>query len=242
MKSFNSILTAIFFSLTATGAAFDLPGMTRIPGDAILPAVTLPGAPGSEVPGSAEAAAEKKLEALRAEAAADPDRFVDERTPAEVGLVFGLPANDEAETFGFAGSRYLISNALAQSATVQVRVDLGTQRLTVTGPEVSKVFKISSGLAPEHGTPGSGKCFAPDFIETMHYSSLYNKAPMPNSIFFNGNIALHGTEAEHLLGKPASHGCIRLSKADAKTLFGIVKANGKANTSICVEGRTPVKP
>jgi len=229
------LLTAVLLSLTSAGFAFDLPGLRQVPGVDGLPAVSQPCAEGYD------AAAEKKLEALRAEAAADPDKFVDERTPEELGLVYGLPANDEAGAFGLGGSRYLISNALALSATVQVRVNLGTQRLTVTGPSVGKVFKISSGLAPEHGTPGSGKCFAPDFIETMHYSSLYNKAPMPNSVFFNGNIAMHGTEAEHLLGKPASHGCIRLSKADAKTLFDIVKANGKANTSICVEGKTPVK-
>lgn len=235
MKASNILLTAIFLSLTSAGFAFDLPGLDRLPAVAGLPAVNLPRVEGSD------AATEKKLEALRAEAAADPDKFVDERTPEELGLVYGLPANDGAEEYGLDGSRYLISSALALSATVQVRVNLGTQRLTVTGPSVGKVFKISSGLAPEHGTPGSGKCFAPDFMETMHYSSLYNKAPMPNSIFFNGNIALHATEAEHLLGKPASHGCIRMSKVDAKTLFDIVKANGKANTSICVEGKTPVK-
>ncbi|MDO8806607.1 MAG: L,D-transpeptidase [Elusimicrobiota bacterium] len=231
MKIYHAALVAAFLSLTSAGFAFDLPGLDKVPGVAGLPAVSFPRIAGSEIVGSAEAAAERSLEALRAEAAADPDKFVDEHTPEEVGLVFGLPA----------GSRYMISNALALSATVQVRVNLGTQRLTVSGPGVGKVFKISSGLAPEHGTPGSGKCFAPDFIETMHYSSLYNKAPMPNSVFFNGNIAMHGTEAEHLLGKPASHGCIRLSKADAKTLFDIIKANGKVNTSICVEGKTPVK-
>lgn len=225
MKASNILLTAIFLSLTSAGFAFVLPGLHQVPGVEGLPAVGLPRVEGSD------AASEKRLEALRAEAAADPDKFVDERTPEELGLVYGLPD----------GSRYQISSALALSATVQVRVNLGTQRLTVSGPGVGKVFRISSGLAPEHGTPGSGKCFAPDFMETMHYSSLYNKAPMPNSIFFNGNIALHATEAEHLLGKPASHGCIRMSKVDAKTLFDIVKANGKANTSICVEGKTPVK-
>ena len=235
MKTYHTPLVAVLLSLTSTGFAFDLPGLHMVPGLGGLPAVSLPRAEGYD------AAAVKKLEALRAEAAADPDKFVDEHTPEEVGMVYGLPANDEAAAYGLDGSRYMISNALALGATVQIRVNLGTQRLTVAGPSVGKVFKISSGLAPGHKTPGSGKCFAPDFMETMHYSSLYNKAPMPNSIFFNGNIAMHATEAEHLLGKPASHGCIRMSKADAKTLFDIVKANGKANTSICVEGVTPVK-
>ena len=231
MKTRNIVLAAAFLSLTSSAFAFDLPGLNENHGGIGLPAATLPRIAGSEIAGSPEASAETDLEALRAEAYADPDKFVDERSPAEVGLAFGLPA----------GARYLISNAKAQLAAVRISVNLTTQRLTVEGPEVNKVFKISSGLAPKYGTPGSGKCFAPDFIEVMHYSSLYNKAPMPNSVFFNGNIAIHGTAAEHLLGKPASHGCIRLSKADAKTLYDVVKANGKSNASICVEGKTPVK-
>ena len=229
MKTINSALMAALLSLTSSAFAFDLPGLNENHGGIGLPAATLPRIAGSEIAGSPEASAETDLEALRAEAYADLDKFADERTPAELGLVFGLPEGD----------RFVIPNAKAQLAAVRIRVDLTTQRLTVEGPEVNKIFKISSGLAPKYGTPGSGKCFAPDFIEAMHYSSLYNKAPMPNSIFYNGNIAIHGTEAEWLLGKPASHGCIRLSKADAKTLYEVVKANGKSKASVCVEGKTP---
>lgn len=186
----------------------------------------------------AAAAPRADAEALRAEAAADPAKFIDERTPEEVSLAFGLPSNDSAEAFGFP-ARYRINNDLAKLATVQITIDLTAQRMRFTAPGSSGTFKISSGLPPEHGTPGSGRCYAPDFIETMHYSSLYNSAPMPHSIFFNGNIAIHGTDAEWKLGQPASHGCIRLSKVNAKALFGVVKANGRANTSICVTGKTP---
>ncbi|MBI4350521.1 MAG: L,D-transpeptidase [Elusimicrobia bacterium] len=228
MKIRIAALTALLLSIASSGSAFDLPGLVkgaRLPG---LPAATSPQVPGD-------------IEALRAEAAADPAAFIDGHTPAEVSLAFGLPLNsDEAEAYGLPASRYLISSAKAKLAPVRIVIDLGAQRLNVEGPEFSKVFKISSGLPPKYGTPGSGKCFAPDFIEEMHYSSLYNKAPMPNSIFFNGNIAIHGTEAEWLLGKTASHGCIRLSKANAKTLYELVKANGKSKASVCVEGKTPV--
>lgn len=220
MKTINSALTAALLFLTSASFAFDLPGLNENYGG-FLPAVNPPFLYGAPAP---------LLEALQAEALADPGKFIDSHTPGEVSLAFGLP-----------GSRYLINPAKAQLAVVRIRVNLTTQRLTVEGPEVNEVFKISSGLAPKYGTPGSGKCFAPDFIEAMHYSSLYNKAPMPNSVFFNGNIAIHGTAAEHLLGKPASHGCIRLSKTDAKTLYDVVKANGKSNASICVEGKTPVQ-
>jgi hypothetical protein len=166
---------------------------------------------------------------LREEAAADPAKFIDDHTPYEVGLAFDLPVN-----------RYVLTDqGRIDNAAVRLTVDLGRQRLVVRSSGTSREFKISSGLLPEHGTPGSGKCYAPDFMESMHYSSLYNKAPMPNSIFFNGNIALHGTNAEAQLGKPASHGCVRLSKVDSKMVFDLVLANGRKNTAICVTGVTP---
>lgn len=216
------MLAVAFLFLTPSAFAFDLPGLSKNSGFTNLPAVNPP---------LLYSAAGLDLEALRAEALADPAKFIDSHTPGEVSMAFGLPGDN----------RYVISNAKAQLAAVRIRVNLSTQRLTVEGSEVNKTFKISSGLAPKYATPGSGKCFAPDFIEAMHYSSLYNKAPMPNSVFFNGNIAIHGTEAEWLLGKPASHGCIRLSKANAKTLYDVVKANGKSKASICVEGKTPAQ-
>ena len=49
-------------------------------------------------------------------------------------------------------------------------------------------------------------------------------------------IALHGGA---LPGYPASHGCVRLSKVNAKIVHDTVKANGKANAIICVTGVTP---
>jgi lipoprotein-anchoring transpeptidase ErfK/SrfK len=220
-----------------TGFAFDLPGLTKAGEITGLPSVSLPRPAGAGVAGSEAAALDAKLQALRAEAAADPDKFLDERTPEEVSMAFGLPSPEEE----FFPSRAPLSSALAQLAEVRIKVDLSAQRLTMDVDGSSQVFKISSGLAPEHATPGSGRCFRPDFMESMHYSSLYNKAPMPNSVFFNGNIAMHGTEAVKLLGQPASHGCVRLSKADSRIIFEAVLAHGRANTSVCVTGKTPAK-
>ncbi len=37
-------------------------------------------------------------------------------------------------------------------------------------------------------------------------------------------IYIHGTNAEHLLGTPASHGCVRMSNADVVDLFNRVNA------------------
>jgi len=67
----------------------------------------------------------------------------------------------------------------------------------------------------------------------MVHSAKYNNAPMPHSIFFYGQYAIHGTGAVGALGRPASHGCIRLSPANAATLFAMVQAQG---AQIRIEG------
>jgi hypothetical protein len=60
----------------------------------------------------------------------------------------------------------------------------------------------------------------------MVYSWKYGNEPMPHSIFFHGQYAIHGTQETDLLGRPASHGCIRLSPRDAATLYELVSREG----------------
>ena len=50
--------------------------------------------------------------------------------------------------------------------------------------------------------------FIPLFMKRMHYSSLYNNAPMPWSVQFNGHVFIHGFTS--VPNYPASHGCIRV--------------------------------
>lgn len=66
----------------------------------------------------------------------------------------------------------------------------------------------------------------------MHYSSRYNNAPMPYSIFYSGNFAIHGTNHVDKLGRPASKGCVRLHPDQAQRLFYMVKEVGMDNTYI----------
>jgi lipoprotein-anchoring transpeptidase ErfK/SrfK len=42
-------------------------------------------------------------------------------------------------------------------------------------------------------------------------------------------IYIHGTNAEHLIGTPASHGCVRLSNADVIDLFDNVIEGSEVN-------------
>jgi hypothetical protein len=64
---------------------------------------------------------------------------------------------------------------------------------------------------------------------------------MPHSIFFTKKgHAIHGTDSVSRLGNPASHGCVRLSRANAAVLFALVKAEGVTNTSVTLSGSSQV--
>ena len=65
--------------------------------------------------------------------------------------------------------------------------------------------------------------FHPYSYQPMHYSKKYDNAPMPHSIFFNGGYAIHATPHVGNLGRPASHGCVRLSPSNASTLYNMTK-------------------
>ena len=71
-------------------------------------------------------------------------------------------------------------------------------------------------------------------MHQKYYSHKYHNSPMPNSIFFNGGYAVHGTNAVKNLGQPASHGCIRLDPKNAATLYSLVTQHGKSNTRIVI--------
>ncbi len=62
---------------------------------------------------------------------------------------------------------------------------------------------------------------------------------MPYSIFFTKKgHAIHGTN-HRSLGRPASHGCVRLSVAHAAVLWDLVAKHKMANTMIVLTGRIP---
>jgi hypothetical protein len=61
---------------------------------------------------------------------------------------------------------------------------------------------------------------------------------MPYSIFFNGGYAIHGSYEISRLGRPASHGCIRLHPSNAAILFALVQEH-RRDTVIVVTGDRP---
>ncbi len=77
--------------------------------------------------------------------------------------------------------------------------------------------------------------YRPQRMSKIWYSRKYHMSPMPYSIFFHGGYALHGTYEVRHLGRPASHGCVRLDVANAQKLYSLVQEAGPGNTSIIVQ-------
>ena len=126
-----------------------------------------------------------------------------------------------------------------QAQTLIIKVSLSEQRVSIQeydafSKEWSEIslWKVSTGRVGHSTPPG---VFIPESLDRYHKSSLYDDAPMPFSIFFNGNIAVHGTDAEWALGKRASHGCVRLSVTNAEKLFNLLLKHKKINTRVIVE-------
>ena len=102
----------------------------------------------------------------------------------------------------------------AAQAKIAITVDKNAQMMTVAVDGVERYqWPVSTGI-PSYETPnGSFRTFR---MEQDHFSKEFDDAPMPNSIFFTKiGHAIHGTDFEGRLGAPASHGCVRLSKANA---------------------------
>lgn len=119
--------------------------------------------------------------------------------------------------------------AEAADASVYITVVKSEQRMYVETPTDNYVWKVSTARGGYRTPIGT---FQPYLLKTMHYSSKYDNAPMPNSIFFHGGYAIHATYDVKHLGRPASHGCVRLSPQNAKWLFQLIKDYGKENTFI----------
>lgn len=92
-------------------------------------------------------------------------------------------------------------------------------------------WKVSTARSGYYTPRGSWRPF---LLKRMHYSRKYDNAPMPNSIFFLGGYAIHATYHVKQLGRPASHGCIRLHPTNAAKLYAIVQKHGLRSTRITI--------
>jgi len=139
----------------------------------------------------------------------------------------------------FAIACALVVSAWPASAGLLIEIDKTTQRMTVSQDGVPLYYwPVSTGLR-RYDTPAGG--YTPFRMERDHFSREWDDAPMPFSIFFTQRgHAIHGTEHRRAIGRPASHGCVRLETENARVLFDLVKREGMANTRVVLAGETPV--
>jgi hypothetical protein len=69
----------------------------------------------------------------------------------------------------------------------------------------------------------TGECFVRSKVRLM-YSKKYGNVPMPYSLHLFGNVCIHQGP---MVGRGASHGCIRLFKRDAQWLYAWARKGTK---------------
>jgi lipoprotein-anchoring transpeptidase ErfK/SrfK len=109
------------------------------------------------------------------------------------------------------------SNGAPCAAAARACVDLSAQRAWLL-----RDGRVSYGPVPV----ATGKASAPTHLGTFqvlwkdlhHHSSLFNNAPMPYSVFFNGGEAFHEDSVT-----VRSHGCVHLTHSAAQTFYNTLR-------------------
>jgi hypothetical protein len=133
----------------------------------------------------------------------------------------------------------LFAASEAAEAKVSIVVDKNTQVMTVAVDGIERYqWPVSTGIPSRETPSGNFQAFR---MEEDHYSKEFDDAPMPHAIFFTKlGHAIHGTDSVSRLGTPASHGCVRLSRENASTLYALVEQEGVLNTTVTLTGSAQV--
>jgi hypothetical protein len=131
------------------------------------------------------------------------------------------------------------SNAAVEppKSSVLINIDKSSQDMTVFVDGVERYsWPVSTGMRG-YSTPSGA--YTTTSMNEIWYSKQWDNAPMPHAIFFTKQgHAIHGTLEEKRLGNAASHGCVRISRENAKTLFTLVKTTGLENVQVVLTGTT----
>ncbi|AWN44318.1 hypothetical protein DK389_02005 [Methylobacterium durans] len=152
-------------------------------------------------------------------------------TPAP-GATSGTPAPAQPQPTE-APARDVIAPVVATPPRVLITIDKAAQRMRVTvDGKLRHSWSVSTARAPYKTPAGT---FRPLRLVKEHYSREWDDAPMPYSIFFTAaGHAIHGSTATRQLGRPASHGCVRLAPSHAAALFKLVRAEGADTTKVTI--------
>jgi hypothetical protein len=130
---------------------------------------------------------------------------------------------------------------LPAHAGLLITIDKAQQRMIVAKDDMPLYdWPVSTG---QRGYDTPVGTYQPFRMEADHFSREWDDAPMPHSIFFTKiGHAIHGSFDIKRLGRPASHGCVRLNPEHAAILFKLVRAEKMANTRVALTGTIPGGP
>jgi lipoprotein-anchoring transpeptidase ErfK/SrfK len=153
------------------------------------------------------------------------------------------PVIDEAlfQISGINSPKVLQPKSIVDGVIKQID-DLKETIIAVVDKSDQKLHLYENGLKKyswEVSTARKGKVtptgtWNAQWLSKYHKSSIYNNAPMPYAIFYDGNFAIHGTDQIGRLGTPASSGCVRLHPENAAVLYAMVEQAGKSNFAVRV--------
>jgi lipoprotein-anchoring transpeptidase ErfK/SrfK len=127
----------------------------------------------------------------------------------------------------------LVTLSTGADAAIVVQIDRAAQRMAVIVDGAARYnWRVSTARRGYITPPGT---YHPEMLARRWFSRKYYNSPMPHSIFFYGGFAIHGSYEISHLGRPASHGCVRLDPSNAAILFGLVQREGTAATTIVIQ-------
>jgi lipoprotein-anchoring transpeptidase ErfK/SrfK len=125
-----------------------------------------------------------------------------------------------------------MSSVSAFAAKLIASVDISSQTMVVKhNGKVKYTWPVSTGRKGYSTPTGS---YSAKWLSRHHRSRKYNNAPMPYAVFYHRGYAVHATYDTKRLGRPASHGCVRLAPENAAKFFALVQQAGNKNTRIVI--------
>ena len=126
----------------------------------------------------------------------------------------------------------LVALSTGADAAIVVQIDRAAQRMAVIVEGAPRYnWRVSTARRGYITPPGT---YHPEMLARRWFSRKYYNSPMPHAIFFYGGFAIHGSYEISHLGRPASHGCVRLDPSNAAILFGLVQREGMVATTIVI--------
>jgi lipoprotein-anchoring transpeptidase ErfK/SrfK len=203
----------------------------------VSPASAQVGSSASGTPNTGTAGAQPQAESTDGPTKSDP------ATP-KTGSDAATPTTETNSTAAKAESKSAGTRPESNPGTrktgsaVLINIDKTKQKMTIFVDGVEKYdWPVSTGRAG-YSTPSG--TYTPTSMNEVWYSKQWDNSPMPHSIFFmKDGHAIHGSYEVKTLGKPVSHGCVRISPQNAAALYSLVGKNGLENTQVVLTGVTP---